>query len=80
VLLPALHLLIEGCAVGDNLCLAQPRGQVNLELTPPERRALYNEALVQRISLCNTTKKIRLQVFTSITAMGRMRLPVQRRG
>jgi hypothetical protein len=29
-------LLVERCAVCDNLRLAQPRGQVNLKLTPSE--------------------------------------------
>jgi hypothetical protein len=54
------RLLIERCAVCDDLRLAQPRGQVNLKFTPPEGRALHNEALVQRISLCRSQRTVTL--------------------
>lgn len=45
-------LLIERCAGGDDLRLAEPGGQVNLEAAALERGALNNEPLVEGVPLC----------------------------
>ncbi len=55
------HLLVERRAVGDHLRLAEAGRQIHLELPPAQGRALHDQPLVQRVTLCEMRSEMSRQ-------------------